>query len=429
MGDDKFINRVIIGIIIFLTSILGILLCIIYSDVRSTVDYKTKNVQIKTLKIWTIHGGIETILNEVAREYESEHKDIKIEVTTFKNEVYQSAIENAAITNELPDIYFFWGYEKLKKYVDLDLVWNISEAMEKYYDGEKALSGAMDGVTYNHQIYGMPISGWTSALFCNRELFEKLNLKYPTTYEELLSTIEKFKEEGITPLSSASKEIWLPSLYYMNLVLGEGDIEGVYEVSKNYSMFKTNQFYNAAEKLERLINMEPWGASYLENDSYDAAYLFSQGEAAMILSGSWVASNVEGDESKVKDKIDVIYFPGIPDSIGVGGYADTLVVSKQSQITQDEELQKAYFEIVKKVSTKAIEMYGIGLPAYENQKVNQERFPTLYKCTQIAKNRKMHPAYDQIFNENISNRYYELLSQLMSGETSPAEFIEGLSKE
>ena len=92
----------------------------------------------------------------------------------------------------------------------------------------------------------------------------------------------------------------------MNLVLGEGDIEGVYEVSKDYSMFKTNQFYNAAEKLERLINMEPWGASYLENDSYDAAYLFSQGEAAMILSGSWVASNVEGAESKVKDKIELI---------------------------------------------------------------------------------------------------------------------------
>lgn len=428
MGDDRFINRVIIGIIIFLTSILGILLYAIYSDVRSTGGIKAKSIPVKTIKIWTIHGGIEVILNEVARAYESEHKDIKIEVTTFKNEVYQSAIENAAITNELPDIYFFWGYEKLKKYVDLDLVWNISEVMEKYYDGEKALQGAMDGVTYDDQIYGMPINGWCSALFCNRELFEKLNLEYPTTYEALLTTIEKFKEKGITPISSGSKEIWLPSLYYMNLVLYEGDIQGVYDASTNHSLFKSKQFYNAAKKLETLIAINPWGESYLESDSYDASYQFSQGEAAMILSGSWVASNVEGADSKVKDKVDVISFPGISASVGVGGYADTLVVSKQSQITQDEELQKVYFEIVKEVSTKAIEIYGIGLPAYENQKVNQNQFPTLYKCAQIVKDKTMHPAYDQIFNENFTNRYYELLLQLMSNEITSEEFIEKLSK-
>lgn len=428
MGDDKFINRVIIGIIIFLTSILGILLCVIYSDVRSTGGIKTKGVGVKTIKIWTIHGGIESILNEVARAYESEHKDIKIEVTTFKNEVYQSTIENAAITNELPDIYFFWGYEKLKKYVDLDLVWNISEAMEEYYDGEKALQGAMDGVTYDGQIYGMPINGWYSALFCNRELFEKLNLKYPTTYEELLTAIEKFKERGITPISSGSKEIWLPSIYYMNLVLAEGDIQGVYDASTNPSLFKTKQFYNAAKKLETLVATKPWGDNYLESDSYDASYQFSQGEAAMILSGSWVASNVEGAESKVQDKVDVISFPGISASVGVGGYADILVVSKQSQITQDEELQKAYFEIIKEVSTKSIEINGIGLPAYENQTVNQDQFPTLYKCAQIAQDKVMHPAYDQIFNENFTNKYYDALTRLVSGEITAEEFIEVLSK-
>ena len=428
MGDDKFINRVIIGIIIFLTSILGILLYVIYSDVRSTGSIKSESVPVKTIKIWTIHGGIESILYEVARAYENEHKDIKIEVTTFKNEIYQSTIENAAITNELPDIYFFWGYEKLKNYVDLDLAWNISEAMEKYYDGEKALQGAMDGVTYDGQIYGMPINGWYSALFCNRELFEKLNLKYPTTYEELLTTIEKFKEKGITPISSGSKEIWLPSIYYMNLVLAEGDIQGVYDASTNPSLFKTKQFYNAAKKLETLLATKPWGDNYLESDSYDASYQFSQGEAAMILSGSWVASNVEGAESKVKDKVDVISFPGISASVGVGGYADILVVSKQSQITQDEELQKAYFEIIKEVSTKSIEINGIGLPAYENQKVNQDKFPTLYKCAQIAQDKVMHPAYDQIFNENFTNKYYDALTRLVSGEITSEEFIEVLSK-
>ncbi len=365
--DDKLVNRVITGIIIFLTVILGLLLYIIYSDVRSIENKDAMTTPIKTIKIWTIHGEIETILNKVAREYEAKYKYIKIEITSFKNEVYQSTIQNATITNELPDIYFFWGYEKLKKYVDLNLVWNISHAKEKYYDGEEPLPSALDGVTYEDGIYGMPINGWASSLFCNRELFERYNVAYPTTYTEFLEVIEKFNEEGITPISGGAKEMWMNSLYYMNLVLQEGDIQGIYDASRDHSLFKTKPFYNAAKNMEKLIELEPWEKDYIERDAYDAVYLFSQGQSAMLLSGSWGASSIYGEASKVIDKVDVIPFPGIPSSIGVGGYADVLVVSKQSQIAQDEALQKVYFDIVKEVSKWAIEEYGIVLPAYENQ--------------------------------------------------------------
>ena len=371
--------------------------------------------------------GIEDVLKEVARMYESQHKDIKIEITTFKNEVYQSTLENAIVTNELPDIFFFWGYEKLKNYIELDLVWNISEAMEKYYDGELPLQGAMDGVTYEESTYGMPVYGWSTALFCNRELFQKAQLSYPTTYEELLVTIERLKAKGITPMSSGIKEIWLPSLYYMNLVLAEGDIQGVYDAAEDPSLFKTDQFYHAAQKLETLTQVKPWGIDYLQNDSYNASYNFSQGKSAMILSGSWVSSNVEGADSKIKGKVDVIDFPGVSKEVGVGGYADILVVSKQSQITQDETLQKVYFEIVKEVSQKAIEEFGIGLPAYEYQQVNATQFPTLYQCAKLAHNKKMHPAYDQVFDEGLSTTYYDALTQLINSEINSDQFIENIS--
>lgn len=63
--------------------------------------------------------------------------------------------------------------------------------------------------------------------------------------------------------------------------------------------------------MERLIATQPWEDNYLENDAYDAAYLFTQGKSAMLLSRSWSASIIEGEESKVKDKVDVITFPGL----------------------------------------------------------------------------------------------------------------------
>ena len=423
MGKDQFINKVIIGIVIILMMILSVLLFVIYSDVRTDHSLVNKVEEKKVIKIWTIHGGIENIIKNVAKAYEEENKDIKIEITTFKNEVYQSTLQKAVMTNELPDIYFFWGYEKIRKYVDLDLIWDMSEAMEKYYDGEQPLPGAMEGMQYKGGTYGMPINRWCVSLFCNRKLFEEYDVAYPTTYETLLDAIQVFKENGVTPISSGSKEMWLNSLYYMSLVLNEGSIQGVYDASINPELLRAPQFYKAAKKMEQLIQLGPWEENYLESDAYDANYLFVQGEAAMLLSGSWVAANVEGEESTIKGQVDVIPFPGLSEGIGIGGYADTLVVSKQSPITQDEQLQKLYFDIIKEISRNAIEIGGIGLPAYEGQVISKEKFPTLYKCEQVAPNKGSHPAYDQIFSEELSDLYYELLSQVVDQKISAEEFI------
>ncbi len=429
MEEDRKVSRIITGVIIFLVILLAVLLYGIYSNLTQTDKELSSDINKKTIKIWTIHGDLETLLKQVVKKYELEHEDINIEVSSFKNDIYQSTIEDAAVTNELPDIFFTWGYGVLERYVQLGLVWDITDVINQYDLKTNMLSdNVLEGVSFTNREYAIPLYGWNSCLFVNKELFEKYNLPYPKTYDEFLYTVQFFKEKGITPVAGSSKEPWLSSLYYMSLALGEGDIQGVYDVAADKTQFNTLQFYNAAKKMDQLITLEPWQENYMESDAYDAAYLFIQGEAAMLLSGSWVAASIEAPDSKVSGKVDVIPFPNEDSSTGVGGSVDVFVINNNSSITKDRELQKMYVEIMQDMAKLSVEEMGIGLPVYQNQFVDQTRFPTMYKATQITPIKGQHPAYDQIFNKQLIEVYYDNLTLLFNKEIDAEEFIKKLSE-
>ena len=427
MEDDKLINRIIIGVVVFLGLILSLLLFRIYSDVQRKQSYSFQEKDKKNITIWTIHGDIQTILEEVVKKYETE--DISFEITSFKNEVYQSTIQSAAITNQLPDIFFAWGYGWLEKYVKFDLVVDITDVVEETGLKEKCLPYTLEGVTYDDKLYAMPTYGWNVSLFCNEELFRVLDIDYPTTYDEFIEVIKAFKAEGMVPLAGSMKEEWVNSLYYMSLVLGEGELQGVYDAALNHKKFNTPQFYNAAKKMQEINGLMPWQSNYIEDDGYDACYLFTQGKSAMLLYGSWAASSIEAEDSKVKDIVKVIPFPNENTRYGVGGFVDTFVISKNGKISEDKELQLLYLQIMQDVSQLAIDKYGIGLPAYKGQEINKAKFPTMYACSTIKPSKGQHPAYDQLFGEGKGQTYYRLLRQLINKEIDAKEFTAQLAKE
>lgn len=427
MEDDKLINRIIIGVVVFLGLILSLLLFRIYSDVQRKKSYSLQEKDKKTITIWTIHGDIQTILEEVVKKYETE--EISFEITSFKNEVYQSTIQNAAITNQLPDLFFAWGYGWLDKYAKLDLIADITDVVEETGIKKQCLPYTLEGLTYEDKLYALPTYGWNASLFCNTELFEVLDIEYPTTYEEFIEVIKAFKDEGMVPLAGSMKEEWVNSLYYMSLVLGEGELDGVYEAVADYKKFNTPQFYNAAIKMQEINGLKPWQSNYTTDDGYDACHLFTQGKSAMLLYGSWAASSIEAEKSKIKDFVKVIPFPNKDKSYGVGGFVDTFVISKNGKISEDKALQLLYLQMMQDVSQLAIDKYGIGLPAYKGQEINKTKFPTMYACSTINPFKGQHPAYDQLLDEHKSWAYYGLLKQLITGEVNAEEFTKQLSGE
>lgn len=398
----------------------------IYSDFIWGDD-SSKKATNEIVRVWTIHGDTEEALRKVLNKYEQENSNIVFDITVYKNEVYQAAVNNALLTNDLPDMFFWWGFSKLERLVDLDMVYDITHQLEKKQIKADIIEGGLDAFTFQNRAYALPLYGWTSALFCNRHIFKENNIEYPRTYDQFLDTLTILQEKDVTPLITSVKEGWVSSLYYMSLVQGEETGRNIFRAASDNRLFSSSQFTEAAHKLYDLVKQKTWQDNYLESDGYNTVYSFAQGEGAMLYYGSWATPLLEGETSKIPNDIDVIPFPNGNNTEGIGGFVDTFVINKEGIIPKNADLIDMYIDVMFEISDIIISDIGGGIPVYRDQSIDEEKFPMLHDIWELNKDRSLYPAYDQIMTEELSSRYYSLLLEMMADEINYEEFIEGLA--
>ncbi|HKL99412.1 MAG TPA: extracellular solute-binding protein [Mobilitalea sp.] len=419
-------SKQFIRLIVCLGVILTAFLLYIYSDFIWGDDSGKKDTD-QIVSVWTIHGDTEETLRKVLKRYEQNNPNIVFDITVYKNEVYQAAISNALMTNDLPDMFFWWGFSKLERLVDMGIAYDMTHALEKKRINTEIIEGGLDAFTFDNKTYALPLYGWAATLFCNRHIFEENNLKYPKNYDQFLETVAILQEKGVTPLITSVKESWVSSLYYMSLVQGEETGKNIFNVAKDNTLFSTPQFSAAAHKLYNLVEQKPWQDNYLESDAYNAAYSFTQGEGAMLYYGSWATPLIEGESSLIPNDVDVIPFPNGNGTEGIGGFVDTFIINKDGIIPNNTDLIDMYIDVMYETSEITINDIGGGIPVYRDQSIDAQRFPLLYEIWEINKYKTLYPAYDQILSEELSSRYYQSVLEIMAGDINHEKFIENLS--
>ena len=106
--------------------------------------------------------------------------------------------------DNLPDAWMYWGsMADSGNLIKSGLLADMGEYFEESQKvNQSDYPDAMfDSFRFNGKIYGIPTESYVGFWFCNKELFEKYNLEYPTTYEELLAVSKVFNENGIVPLA------------------------------------------------------------------------------------------------------------------------------------------------------------------------------------------------------------------------------------
>ncbi|MGL4372825.1 MAG: ABC transporter substrate-binding protein, partial [Turicibacter sp.] len=263
---------------------------------------------IVTLNVWhqwTEGNDLGPGYDEAVAKFEAENPTIKINTEVLSTDAYKTKIQTEFSGSASGiDVFYYWGEGKAKQLVDANKLLPLNDYLTDDILG-KIKPGAIDAFTFDEKIYSLPTFGWYMTLFCNQELFDQAGAKIPTTYEELVTAVEKLSVlDGITPFASGAKDGWNAAFIYEALALREVGAENINKMLSGELPFDDAGYVEAGNKVVELYNMGAFGKNPLEGASTDADALMFGGKGAMRLMGSWFANAVYTDKSSVvQDKI------------------------------------------------------------------------------------------------------------------------------
>ena len=163
--------------------------------------------------------------------------------------------------------------------------------------------------------YAVPFMADYHAIYYNVELFNKLGLEVPTTWEALLTTAQAIKEAGYISFANGLKTDWATAELFMNLAPNFiGGREGRLEYLSGQRCFNDE---HAVAAFQAVADMAPFLPDAPETLSYQASkQLFLQGKAAMFLGSSIEIAHFESEEPDFKWRVFAIPAPaGQPEYI------------------------------------------------------------------------------------------------------------------
>ncbi|MDQ6595163.1 extracellular solute-binding protein [Bacillus salipaludis] len=217
----------------------------------------------------------------VIADFEKQHPNIQIKEVTALNDDYKQKANVLLGSQNPPDVFFTWAGEYGQKFIRDGVALDLS----KYYDENKDWSGKLIGSQVNFfkkddKVYGVPLFTDSKLFFYNKDLFDKLNLKAPTTWDEFIQDLAVIKKSGTTPLILGNKAPWAAAHYVtaLNQRLVPKEVLDK-DLSYKGAQFTDPGYVEALKKLNELKTYMNDNPNAIAHD--EARNLFLGGKAAV----------------------------------------------------------------------------------------------------------------------------------------------------
>ena len=388
-----------------------------------------------TLKFWHIWptDQMSQIVADYIKIYEAEHPNIHIEDSAYQEVDYQTTkLPIAASTKSQGDVFFSWGGGYAKTYVDAGTVLQLDSYLEKAGVYDEILDGTLTYATYDGGVYGLPLKQWAGVLFCNQELFDQYGVKIPTTWDEMMTAVETFRANGVTPLVLGAKDAWHIGMIQNALAVRTAGPEYVNAALSGEKTMNTEAIVRSAQLLVDLNEAKAFCDGTLGISSEEAQEEFYMGMVAMYFGGSWCASGCDSPDNDLVGKVTVTTLPVVEGGAGdettySGGVIDFMLVNSAT-----EHPDEAFDFALGMTKYMSQECYKIGdsLPAWKLPDIDEsEVSPTLIAIKNLIQNSTGYVlAWDTFLTGAAIDAHYQALQALIAGTMTPEEFAAAMDE-
>ena len=274
------------------------------------------------ISIWSIQvdgKSPQTTRASIAR-FEAANPGIKVNLTLIPNDNYKALLAVAMAAGTTPDLFISWSGGPMYEYANNNQILDLTSYMNAHPAFKnKLLDAGIAQGTYNGKIYGVPSTNVSPAtVFYNKEIFQRLNLRVPTTVAELETVSDTLKANGITPFSLANLTQWTGSMYFMYLATRHGGTQPFISAVDGSGSFTHPAFIYAGQKIQEWVNKGYFlpGFNGFDWDSGQGRPPLYRGETAMLLMGSWFVAQAKDESPEFYSKMGTFAFPRVDGGSG-----------------------------------------------------------------------------------------------------------------
>jgi multiple sugar transport system substrate-binding protein len=269
----------------------------------------------------------------LAKEFHQIHPNITIKFQAVPPDSAQTKLTTQIAGGNPPDVAYV-DDGTVGAFAPRGAVLNLEDYMSKSKATPKSdyVPAFVKMVSYQGQIYGLPIDGESTALFYRTDEFKKAGIAGPPkTWAELQADAQKLtipsqKQYGYALFASTGETsyYWYPFLYQAGGTQTTPDDKHAAFASP--AGLKAGEFYVG---LRKYSSPDLWGS-----DSYTSRVTFATGKTAMYMAGAWFAGEMQGTyKNQVKNNWAVAPLPtmttGSPCATTIAG--DALVIPSAGQ--------------------------------------------------------------------------------------------------
>lgn len=189
----------------------------------------------------------------------------------------------------------------LSEFQKADLLEPLTERVEGLDHWDGFTDGAKDAVTYDGEVWGVPITGNGRALLYRNDVFEELGLEPPETAEEFHAAGQTINEEkdDMWAFHNCTKDggvrafqEWMSHIYQHedNLFTLNGDSWELVPAAETLGIVFDNWYAKVYTGDNPIANPDSLGTGWQVND-----YGYLNGDYAMIECGPWILNMVSDD--------------------------------------------------------------------------------------------------------------------------------------
>jgi raffinose/stachyose/melibiose transport system substrate-binding protein len=247
--------------------------------------------QATELSFWTWRQEDKTQYSTLWGEFAAKNPGITVGFQGYEPQNYGTALSTALAAGKGPDIIHIRAYGGTEQFAKAGYLMPLTPATVPELTNFTPAALGSTSMRSDKTAYAVPFASQTLGLFINREIFTRLGLTVPTTWDELIATAKTIKEKGggVLPFANGMATAFMCEIFASVFMVPQHGAAFTADMLAGKATFEDPRYVAALNKLTELKDYLPPGFGGIDYPTMQQ--LFISGRAAMFAGGSFEIAN------------------------------------------------------------------------------------------------------------------------------------------